>query len=194
MTRNPCSVLGALVFGNTLCLCLVAGWAQEQPQFPGPEKEHAFLKRFVGQWETISECIVGPGQPPMKCEGSIDSKMLGEFWVLNQTEGTMAETTVTALQTLGYDPQKKKYIGTWVDSMVNHMWKSEGTVDGSTLTLEAEGPNFMAAGKLAKFRDIYEFKSANEIALSSSILGEDGKWITFVTGTAKRKSVDPSTR
>ena len=30
--------------------------------------------------------------------------------------------------------------------MVNHMWKSEGTVDDSTLTLEAEGLNSMSEG------------------------------------------------
>lgn len=53
--------------------------------------------------------------------------------------------------------------------------------------LEAEGPDFTQAGKMSKFRDIYEFKSKDEIATSSQILGEDGKWITFMNGTAKRK-------
>jgi hypothetical protein len=45
----------------------------------------------------------------------------------------------------------------------------------------------MQAGKLAKFRDVYEFKSQDEIATTSQMQGEDGKWITFMTGTAKRK-------
>jgi hypothetical protein len=98
-------------------------------------------------------------------------------------------TQITAIQTLGYDVQNKKYIGTWVDSMLNYLWKYEGSVDktGKILTLETEGPNFMADGKTAKFRDSYEFKSVDQIAMSSSMQGEDGKWITFMTGTARRK-------
>jgi hypothetical protein len=55
------------------------------------------------------------------------------------------------------------------------------------LTLEADGPNMMVPGKMSKFRDIYEFKSPDEIATTSSMQGDDGKWITFSTGTARRK-------
>src|SRR5690606_19546068 len=96
---------------------------------------------------------------------------------------------MNAVQTIGYDPEKKKYIGTWVDSMMHHMWKYEGEVDasGKKLTLEADGPNYLEPGKTSKFRDIYEFKSDDEIATSSQMQGPDGQWITFMTGTAKRK-------
>ena len=44
----------------------------------------------------------------------------------------------------------------------------------------------MLEGELAKFEDQYEFKSANEIAISSRMLGDDAKWVTFMTGVAKR--------
>lgn len=96
---------------------------------------------------------------------------------------------MSGIQTIGYDPAKKKYIGTWVDSMMNHLWRYEGTVDGlgKTLTLEAEGPNFMGDGKMATFRDVYEFKSADHIAVSSMMLQQEGQWITFMTGDFRRK-------
>ena len=125
----------------------------------------------------------------MKCKGSMSARMLGGFWLVSEAKGDVMGTQVTALQTIGYDPQAKKYVGTWIDSVVNHMWEYEGTVDaaGKTLTLEAEGPNLTQEGKLAKFRDIYEFKSKDEIATSSQMLGDDGRWITFMNGTAKRK-------
>jgi hypothetical protein len=124
--------------------------------------------------------------------------MLGEFWVVSEyrgdwvvseNRGETGGTSMTAIQTIGYDPEKKKYVGTWVDSMTTFIWKYEGTVDesGKTLTLEAEGPNFMAAGKLAKFRDAYEFKSKDHIVATSSMQGEDGKWVTFMTGNLRRK-------
>jgi hypothetical protein len=115
--------------------------------------------------------------------------MLGGFWVLAEMESDMMGMKMLGQMTLGYDEKSKKYVGTWVDSMLNHMWKYEGSLDktGKILTLEAEGPNLMADGKLTKFRDVYEFKSQDEIATSALMLGEDGKWITFMTGTAKRK-------
>lgn len=147
------------------------------------------LKRFVGEWETTAEAPAGPGQPAMKCTGTISAKMLGGFWVVAEMETQMMDTKVNAVQTIGYDPKTEKYTGTWVDSMLNHMWKYEGSVDktGKILTLEAEGPNFMQGGKLAKFRDVYEFQSKDKIKTTSMMQGEDGKWITFMTGTAKRK-------
>jgi hypothetical protein len=174
------------------CLFLAAGSslvAQEPPEFPGPVKEHQWLAQFVGEWESESEGTMGPDQPPIKCKGSATTRMLGGFWVISEIKNTMAGATMHAVQTIGYDTAQKKYVGTWVDSMMNHMWRYEGEVDptGKILTLEAEGPNFMAEGKLTKFRDAYEFESKDHIVATSSILGEDGKWITFMTGQLRRK-------
>lgn len=39
---------------------------------------------------------------------------------------------------------------------------------------------------MSKFRDIYEFESNDDIAPSSQIPGDDGKWVTFLNGEAKR--------
>ncbi len=178
------------------CSFALAAWfcvsvlvAQQPPGMPAPVKEHEWLKQFIGEWEITSEAHMGPDQPAMKCQGTISSRSLGGFWIVSEMKANMMGTDITALQTIGYHPQKKKYIGSWVDSMTDHMWTYEGTVDstGKILTLEAEGPNFMVEGKTAKFRDIYEFKSKDEIILTSSMQGEDGKWTTFMTGTAKRK-------
>jgi hypothetical protein len=162
--------------------------AQELPKFPGPVKEHEFLHQFVGEWESEMESEMGPGQPAMKCKGTMTSRMLGGFWVISESKTDMMGQTMNGIQTIGYDPAKKKYVGTWVDSMLNLMWQYEGSVDstGKTLTLEAEGPNFMAEGKTTKFRDAYEFKSKDHIVATSSMLA-DGKWITFMNGNIRRK-------
>ena len=172
--------VGVVPIGSTL-------FAQE-PELPAPQEEHRWLKQFVGKWETQAEGSMGPNQPPMKCKGTITARMLGGFWVINEMQTDVMGTPMTGIQTIGYDTGRKKYVGTWVDSMLDHMWKYEGSVDdsGKILTLDAEGPNFMAAGKLTKYRDVYQFKSPDMIITTSQMLGEDGKWITFMTGTAKR--------
>jgi hypothetical protein len=163
--------------------------AQEQPEFPGAQQEHDWLQKFVGEWTSHSKASVGPDQPEMECSGTISSRALGKLWVVNEMKGSMGEFEMHGLQTIGYDPQKKKYVGTWVDSMVNHLWHYEGTLDesGKKLTLEAEGPNHMAGGKLTKFRDAYEFVSDDKIVITASMLGADGEWVTFMTGEATRQ-------
>lgn len=163
--------------------------AQEPPKFPAPQKEHEWLKQFVGEWESEVEAAMGPGQPAIKCKGTMSSRMLGGFWVVSESKSDMMGMQMNSIQTIGYNPKTKKYVGTWVDNMLDHMWKYEGSVDaaGKLLTLEAEGPNFLVEGKTTKFRDAYEFKSKDHIVMSSSMLGDDGKWTTFMTGNIKRK-------
>ena len=181
----------AVVFAALLVAQVVSSalMAEETPKFPAPQKEHEWLRQFVGEWESEAESAAVAGQPAMTCKGTMRSRMLGGFWVVSESEADMMGMQFNAIQTIGYNPQAKKYVGTWVDSMLGHMWKYEGNVDasGKLLTLEAEGPNFLQAGKLAKFRDAYEFKSKDHIVLTSSMLGEDGKWTTFMTGNVRRK-------
>lgn len=82
--------------------------AQEVPKFPEPVKEHQWLKQFVGQWESESEAMAGPGQEPMKCKGTMSSRMLGGFWVISDMTGDLGGVNMTAVQTIGYDAEKKK--------------------------------------------------------------------------------------
>jgi hypothetical protein len=124
----------------------------------------------------------------MQCNSTLVSRKIGGFWIQTEINGKMAGDPMTAIQTIGYDGSKKKFVGTWVDSMTPYLWQYEGFVDpaGKVLTLQADGPNFMADGKLTKFEDIYEFTSAEQMTMKSRMLGSDGKWVTFMTGTATR--------
>ena len=159
-------------------------------EFPKPTKEHEWLKQFIGEWETDSEATMGPDQPAMKCSGTITTTALGGFWVVSNVKMSNPLMSMDAIQTIGFDAESKKYVGSWVDSATGHLWKYEGTVDdtGKILTLEADGPNFMEPGKTGKFRDVYEFKTKDHIAVSSLMQGPDGKWISFMTGNSKRKA------
>ena len=170
-----------------LC-CYEAAVGQESPAMPKPTQEHVWLQKFVGKWTTEAKATMAPDQPPMQCSGTLTSRQLGEFWVCNEMQGEWSGEPMTGMQTIGFDPAKHKYVGTWVDSMTSFMWQYEGSVDpsGKVLTLEADGPNFTGDGGLTKFQDIYDFKSADEILMTSRMLAADGKWVTFMSGTAKR--------
>src|SRR5262245_61194257 len=160
----------------TLLTSVAVLQAQDAPKFPTPQKEHKWLEQFAGEWESEGEMIPEPGKPPLKVTGAESARMLGGFWMISEGKNTCMGMTFTSLMTLGYDPDKKKYVGTWVDSVFNYMWKYEGTLDeaGKVLTLLAEGPCPMAPGKIGKFKDVMEIKSKDHRVLTSFMQGDDG--------------------
>lgn len=162
--------------------------AQGDPSMPKPTKEHEWLSKFVGTWESTSKGVMAEGQPPVETKGSIKSTMLGGFWVTNVMEANFGGMPFRGVQTIGYSIKKKKYVGTWVDVMSDHMWHYEGFVEksGKKLVLEANGPDMTNPEKTKKYRDAYEFKTTDEMIVSSSAQNEDGSWTTFMSGTAKR--------
>lgn len=159
------------------------------PEMPAPEKEHGWLQQLVGEWNFEGECLMAPDAPPTKATGSESVRSLGGFWVVSDGKSEVMGQKMSSVLTLGYDPQRKKYVGTWIDSVTSYMWNYVGTVDatGKILTLETEGPSFTTPGKNCKFREVIEVKSKTHKTFSSSMLGDDGKWTTFMTAQYRRK-------
>jgi hypothetical protein len=109
--------------------------------------------------------------------------------VIGESNGEMpgGGASVTVI-TLGYDPQKKSYVGTFVGSMMTNMWVYEGQLDGQekVLTLDTEGPAMGVAGKMAKYRDVVEIKSDDHRVLTSFVQGDDGTWMQIVSAHYRR--------
>lgn len=156
---------------------------------PVPQKEHQWLHKFVGEWEQHAEIYMEPGKPPLTSKGIEQARMLGGFWLVADGKSEMMGMPFTSVLTLGYDPEKKKYIGTWIDSMTSYLWKYEGTLDatGKILTLDTTGPCPKAPGTLVKFKEVTEFKSDDHRVFTSSMQEEDGKWTTLIKVDSRRK-------
>jgi len=174
---------------KTLALIVLAcaSVPQDAPQPPKPQKEHDWLQQLVGEWETESEVITEPGKPPVKSKGVESGRSIGGFWIQCENRGEAFGTPYTGILTLGYDAEKKKYVGTWIDTMLPRLWTYEGAVDaaGKILTLEAEGPTG-EPGKVGKFRDAIELKSKDHKVLTSA-MEKDGKWVPYLTVNYRRK-------
>jgi Protein of unknown function (DUF1579) len=166
---------------------LLAGVSLAQDA-PKPHQGHEFLKQLEGEWTSECEAVMEPGKPPSKWTGTESTRSLGGFWAVSEMKGDAMGVPMTGLMTVGYDPAKKKYVGTWVCSMCDTLFHYEGTLDtaGKVLTLNTEGPN-PATGKTVKMRDVIEIKDKNTRVLTSEMLGEDGKWTKFMSITATRK-------
>jgi hypothetical protein len=153
-----------------------------------PQKEHQWLQRLAGEWTFEGEAAM-PDKPTEKFAGTETVRSVGGLWVVAEGRGEMPGCgAVTTLMTLGYDPQKKRFVGTFVGSMMAHLWVYEGTLNGGqTLTLETEGPNCGAEGKTAKLKDVIEVKGDAHRVMTSHMLGDDGAWHQFMTAHYRRK-------
>jgi Protein of unknown function (DUF1579) len=155
-----------------------------------PQKEHQWLQKLVGEWTSEADMPPEPGKPAETCKGAERVRSLGGLWILAEGEGQMpGGGAATMLLTLGYDPQRKRYVGTWVGSMMTHLWVYEGGLDaaGRVLTLETEGPSMAGDGTMAKYRDVIELKSDDHRVLTSHALSADGAWSPFMTVHYRRK-------
>ena len=158
-------------------------------QIPEPQKEHRWLQRLVGEWTMQAEMSMGPDQPPMTSSGRETVRSLGGLWTIGEGTGeTPGGGTHESIMTLGYDPQTKRFVGTFIASVMTHLWPYNGTLDaaGKVLTLDSEGPSFAGDGTLAKYQDIIEFLSDDHRTLSSQFLGPDGQWVPFMKAHYRR--------
>ena len=157
---------------------------------PEPHAMHRWLQQLLGDWTTESHCDTGPGEPPQQSTGAEHVRALGDLWVVCEGTGTMpGGGEARMLMTLGYDPDKNRFRGTWVGSMMTHMFVYEGTLDADekVLTLETEGPSFKGDGKTARYRDVITWVSSSERTLTSFGQHPDGSWSQFMAATYRRK-------
>jgi hypothetical protein len=151
--------------------------------------EHRWLKKLVGEWtseaQMASDAPVGEN-----CRGSESVRTLGDLWVLCEGTGDMpGGGTARMLMTLGYDPARQRFVGTWVGSMMTHLWVYEGTLDAAQrmLTLESEGPSMTGDGKTSRYRDVIAFVSDDHRTLTSHARKPDGSWQPFMTAHYRRR-------
>ncbi len=132
---------------------------------------------------------MGPDQPPMKSSGKQTTRALGKLWILGEITGTFPDgTDALSVITLGFDPVRNRFLGSFVSSCTTHLWPYDGSLDDArrVLTLDSEGPSFSGDGTMAKYQDIIEIIGPDHHTMSSQILNSDGQWIRFMHGAYHR--------
>lgn len=150
---------------------------------PGPE--HLWLQKLAGKWESKFECQAVPGQPSQTLSGTEECRSLGGLWMVGEGTGeTPGGGASQSIMTLGYDPEKKQFVGSFIASMMTHLWIYHGgflDADQKVLTLLAEGPNFMEGGT-ASYKDVITLVDHDHRMLESHCLQADGSWQQFMSG------------
>ncbi|MDX9856823.1 MAG: DUF1579 domain-containing protein [candidate division Zixibacteria bacterium] len=153
------------------------------------QKEHRWLQQLVGTWQCEHMATIEPGKKPELVTWTETVRSLDGVWIVGESSGDMPGCgNVTTIITLGFDAAKKRFVGTWVGSMMPHLWIYDGELDSSekVLTLHSSGPAFDNPGHTTKFKDVIELRSNDERTLTGIMLDKDGKWSELMTMTQRR--------
>ena len=89
----------------------------------------------------------GPDAEPAISKGTeVNTVLTGGLWVLSKFDGDFGGVKFEGRGQFGYDPGKKKYIGTWIDSLSPTMSLLEGEYDPKTRTMTYVGEGVAPEG------------------------------------------------
>jgi hypothetical protein len=172
----------------TFALSLAAAVASAQaPTPPKPGPEHEVLKSDVGTWEATVESFM-PGAPaPMTSKGTETNTLVGGLWLVTEFKADMMGMPFQGHGVTGWDPTKKKYVGSWVDTLSTGLGLSESTYDAASKTMTGtfEGPD--PSGQVQKMKSVVTWKDPDTRVFTMSGPGPDGKDATYMRITYKRK-------
>jgi hypothetical protein len=154
-----------------------------------PQPQHRWLHKLVGEWTYEADAPSQPGQPSMKVSGAERVRSIGGIWIVAEGEGDMpGGGPATTLMTLGFDPGKQRFVGTWIGSMMANMWVYDGELDANEreLTLNSEGPSMANDGAMARYRDVMTMVSDDERTLNAFMLDSNGTWQPLMTARYRR--------
>jgi hypothetical protein len=152
----PIPARGIPALRRTFALACLAAWPLASPataqEVQKPLPEHKVLTADEGTWDaTIRTFEGGPDAEPSVTKGTEVNEVLpGGLWVLSKFEGDFGGMKFHGRGQFGYDPVKKKYVGTWLDSISTVLSVLEGEYDDRTRTMTFVGDGYDPVQK-AKF-------------------------------------------
>jgi hypothetical protein len=163
-----------------LWLLLAAGAAAQEPKGTKPGPEHAKLKKIVGTWDATVEMM------GKESKGTVTYKMgLGGLWLLEHFKADFDGMKFEGMGATSYDPAKKKYVSVWADSMTPTPMITEGTYDDEGRMVMKGKMTF--AGKAVPVTMTSVMKGEDTLVSTMTMEGPDGKEMTFMKITYKRK-------
>ena len=172
--RLPLSPLGLTAFLLAAAVAPLAANAQ-LPQ----DEAHKHLETEAGVWDATVKMWHTADADPMESKAVETNEMFGDFWLLSKFETDFGGMKYTGRMQLGYDPQKKKYVGTWIDTMSPYLQTMEGTYDEKTKTstMLATGVDMMT-GKVSNSKMVTRIENENEkvFEMFMPVEGKKDEW------------------
>ena len=163
---------------------------------PKPGPEHEILKKEAGTWDaTVEMRMEARGKPQVSKGVETNTLIGGGLWLIQDFKGELMGMPYQGHSVTGYNVAKKKYVGTWVDSMAPGLSALEGTYDPKTRTRTSwiEGPCPM--GIIMKWRSTTEWKDdATRITTMYSPQGQGEEFVMMKISYKRRSPASQASR
>jgi hypothetical protein len=163
---------------------------EEHAQKPTPE--HQRIAKEVGTWDaTIKSWMQGPQSEPTVSQGVETVKLQpGGLWLISEFEGKFGDSTFCGNGQSGYDPIKKKYVGTWVDSMSASLMTMEGDYDEASKTLTMYSKGVEPSGKPydAKMTSVQQDENSRVFTMSMKSDETKGEYVKVMEISYKKRA------
>ena len=186
LLRNSAWIVLLVAFNAGLAFAQTG--ADQMPPMPKPGPEHAALKMDVGTWDAVVEFIPAPGAPPMVSKGvEVNTIGCGGLCLISDFKGEAMGSPFHGHGMTAWDPAKKKYVGSWTDSMSTGIAVAEMTYDAAAKTGAGwmEGPDM--TGKITKTRTVVDYKTEGARVMTAYTPGPDGKEMQVMKITYTRR-------
>src|SRR5262245_61500649 len=97
------------------------------------------MKRDLGTWNVVIKMFSDPSAEAAVSKGTETNVMLGDMWLIGQFKGEIMGMNFEGLRQTGFDPEKKSFVASWVDSTSPYVTRMEGTWDEKTQTMTSAG-------------------------------------------------------
>jgi hypothetical protein len=168
-----------------------AGGMMPMPK-PGPE--HAMLQHMVGKWKSVTTASRDPNMPKMSWEGTVEAHSIcNGLWFESIHRSTDPKMPFEGHDIQGYNPDSKKFVGTWVDSWTTSMTPYEGTWDPDAKKMSYHMTVMDPTGKEAKMLMVIEMQDDDHHTMKMWMTPEEsGEPMMTITYTRMAdKSITP---
>ncbi|MEA2326038.1 MAG: hypothetical protein QOE68_997 [Thermoanaerobaculia bacterium] len=142
-----------------------------------PGDAHKKLGAMAGTFNAEVKMWMQPGAPPVGGGGVAENSWaLDGRWLEQHFTGNFMGMPFTGVGFTGYDNIKKKYVGTWMDTMTTAMMVSSGTAnaDGKSYTFTSTMDDPMT-GKSSPVKETVTIVDDDHHTLEMWSPGPDGK-------------------
>jgi hypothetical protein len=153
MLRRP---LAALVLAGATAVAFAASTALLSQEAPEPSPQHNRLVQSAGVFEgRLTSYVMGPEPVEMKARETIEA--IGPFWTQSFFLCDFMGQPYTGCGSFGYDAERGKYLGTWIDSMspLLAIMEGERNADGQ-IEMHWMGPD--ESGAMVPHRSVTEHR------------------------------------